>query len=106
MADDVMNADICITDGVSIITYAAALGIPVVITRREGSPEFYVWGEEIAREQRVVFDTESLQLVVSELLRKSLEPLTSSKVVHQWFPLTTVSPGRAIVEWFQESATF
>ena len=106
MGDDIMNADICITDGVSIIAYASALGIPVVITRRKGSPEFYVWGEEIAREQRIVFDQESLKLVVSELLSKSLELPTSGKAVHEWFPLTAISPGRAIVEWFQESATF
>ena len=101
-----MNSDICITDGVSIIAYAAALGMPVLITRRKGSPEFYVWGEEIAREQRVVFDGESLQLAVNEFLSKSLEPVTSGKAVYKWYPLTAVSPGRAMVEWFQESATF
>lgn len=106
MGDDVMNADICITDGVSIIAYAAALGRHVVITRREGSPEFYVWGEEIAREQSVVFDSESLQLVVSELMSRCHEPLTTGKAVHEWFPLTAVSPGSAVVEWFQESASF
>lgn len=102
---DLLRATAVLTDGVSVIAYSCAAGLPVAVCRRPDSPPFGHAGADIVNQCEVLGSTEER----IEWLRKhsssisQRDPLSAAaQSVYRWFPLKAESPGSSFIDWLAE----
>ncbi len=100
LVDDLFDCDACVTDGVAIIGYAAAIGKPLCITRREDSPKFSVDGEAIVRRATTSRGSASLRAWLYAVQYSGVQRIESlEKELWLRFPCCDTSPGSLLSQW-------
>jgi len=100
MLNDVKESSLLITDGISIIGYAAAIGIPIFLTRKVNSPKFSTYGQMLAEH----FPESDNELYLQQWLRKELSnsprvDFRAAELIQESFPLRVNSPGLELMQW-------
>jgi hypothetical protein len=102
LVSDLLRATAALTDGVSVISYAAASGLPVGICRRQDSPLFSPAGTAIVGACDVLLGQDLRRLWIRRHVER-IEPRDISSPaadeVNSWFPLHDRSPGELFAEW-------
>ncbi len=103
LVDDLYAGSAVITDGVSGIAYAAAVGLPLAVCRRSDSPRFNEYGERIAATaDTVVGSAERLRWIRNQVANPPHRRNESLRLtVLECFPLHDRSPGEIFAERLQ-----
>ena len=105
IVEDLLRATAVLTDGVSVIAYSCAAGLPVAVCRRSDSPPFGHAGADIVSQCEVLASREDRIRWLRKQSRSISQgdPLSSAaQCVYRWFPLTAESPGSYFVSWLDE----